>query len=212
MLHCAVADAAAIVERVGSSELQKLIRQLLEIGQTEIAQYDGVITQQHPDGFVAIFGAQTVHEDDGRRAILAALAIQRQSAALAADELRIGIDAGPLVVSRVAGARETSYTAVGDTLRAADLLHQFAAPGVILISDATWRTVDRYIAAAEVSPAPPGQRAYRVIGRLQRPAGVTGRSRRTLVPFIGRRTRDGDPRTPGPAGARRQRAGREHRR
>ena len=141
-LHCAVADAAAIVERDGSSELQKLIRQLLEIGQTEIAQYDGVITQQHPNGFVAIFGAQTVHEDDGRRAILAALAIQRQSAALAL-ELRIGIDAGPLVVSRIAGARETNYTVVGDTMRAADLLHQFAAPGVILISHAVWRTVDR---------------------------------------------------------------------
>ena len=183
-LHCAVADAAAIVERVGSIELQTLIRQLLAIGQTEIAQYDGVIIQRHTDGFVAIFGAQAVHEDDGRRAILAALAIQRQSAALALD-LRIGIDAGPLLVCRAAGAGETSYTAVGDAIRVADLLHQFAAPGAILISQVVWRAVDRHIAAAEVSPAPPGQRAYRVTGRLQRPAGVWP-PRRTLVPFIGR--------------------------
>ena len=44
-----------------------------------IGRYEGVVCQRHPDGFVALFGAPGVHEDDARRAILAALAIQHRS-------------------------------------------------------------------------------------------------------------------------------------
>jgi DNA-binding winged helix-turn-helix (wHTH) protein/tetratricopeptide (TPR) repeat protein len=184
VLRCAIADAADVVERIGSGAMQDLTRRLIEVSEAELNQYEGVISQRHSDGFVALCGAHAVHEDDGRRAILAALAIQRHAKDMGID-LRMGIDVGPLVISRTATAAQVTYSAVGEAVREADLLHQFAPPGAILISEATWRAVERHIAADEVSPAPPGQRAYRVTGVLRKPTGVCS-PRRALIPFIGR--------------------------
>lgn len=193
VMHCAVADAAGIVERNGSALMHEVMDRVLDIAEDEITRYEGVISQRHADGFVAVFGAEVVHEDDGRRAILAGLALQRRASGLGlatgSDEqrldLRIGIHVGQLIISRVAGAQHTEYSAVGETMRTADLLHQFATPGTILISELIWRTADRHIAAEEMVPAPPGQRAFRVIGPLRTGVGVRP-PRRTLVPFRGR--------------------------
>ena len=192
-MHCAVADAAGIVERNGSASMHEVMDRVLDAAEEEISRYEGVISQRHADGLVAVFGAEVSHEDDGRRAILAGLTLQRRVSGLGlatgSDEprldLRIGIHVGPLVITRVAGARDTEYSAVGETMRTADLLHQFAVPGTILISEPIWRTVDRHIAAEEMVPAPPGQRAFRVIGPLRTQAGVRP-PRPTVVPFRGR--------------------------
>ena len=193
VMHCAVADAAGIVERNGSASMHEVMDRVLDAAEDEISRYEGVISQRHADGLVAVFGAEVSHEDDGRRAILAGLTLQRRVSGLGlatgSDEprldLRIGIHVGPLVITRVAGARDTEYSAVGETMRTADLLHQFAVPGTILISEPIWRTVDRHIAAEEMVPAPPGQRAFRVIGPLRTEAGVRP-PRPTVVPFRGR--------------------------
>ena len=184
VLHCAVADAGAIVERIGSGRMQDVMTQLVEHSEAAVAAYDGVIGQRHPDGFVAFFGAEAVHEDDGRRAVLAALAIAQRAAELTLH-LRIGVGAGPVVVTRAAAAGRTSYSAVGETLRTADLLQQFATPGTILVSEAIYRAIDRYIVAEEATPVPPGTHAFRVTGTL-RTSSAEWPSRRTLVPFIGR--------------------------
>jgi DNA-binding winged helix-turn-helix (wHTH) protein/tetratricopeptide (TPR) repeat protein len=193
VMYCAVADAAVIVERHGSATMHDVMDRVLAIAEDDISRYAGIISRRHADGFVAVFGAAVVHEDDGRRAILAGLALERRISRLdlpgGSDEpplaLRIGIDAGPLVISRVADAQHTEYSAVGETMRAADVLHQFARPGTILISEPVWRTADRHVAAEEVLPAPAGLRAFRVVGPLRAGAGVR-QPRRALVPFRGR--------------------------
>jgi DNA-binding winged helix-turn-helix (wHTH) protein/tetratricopeptide (TPR) repeat protein len=183
VLHCALADAAGIVERDGSVALQDVVRRLYDIADAEVARYQGVVAERHPDGFVAFFGADAAHEDDATRAVLAALAIGRRAAELTVD-LRVGIGAGSLVVTRTAAA-PASYSAVGDALRRADLLAQFAPPGSILVSEGTLRAIERHFAAEEVTPAPPGHRAFRVVGPLRKMAGVRP-SRRSFAPFIGR--------------------------
>ena len=113
VLHCGVANASDIAERLGSVEMHQVIDQLLLVAQEEVDRYDGVITEKHADGFVAVFGAREVHEDDARRAILTALGIGRRISALAtlpatADErlaLKTGITTGPLVINRVTDRR-----------------------------------------------------------------------------------------------------------
>ncbi len=191
VLHSGVANASDIAERLGSVEMHQLIDRMLLLAQEEVARYDGVITEKRADGFVAVFGAREVHEDDARRAILTALGIGRRIGALAnvpsdADEavaLKTGITTGPLVINRVTAGEHVEYKVVGDALRTAALLQEFAEPGVVLISDTTERAV-----AGHVHTEPAGQvgrsSAFRVTGL--RPHAQTMVSGRVLGTFIGR--------------------------
>ena len=100
--------------------------------------------------------------------------------------MRIGIDTGPVVVSRRADDRGVDYSAVGETMRVAELLQQLAEPGAILISDATRRAVEGYVTLERTIGETGGVAAFRVTGaapaRLARPP----RFMRTLAPFVGR--------------------------
>ena len=125
VLHCGLANASDVAERLGSVEMHGLIEHLHALADEEVTRYEGVITQKHPDGFVAVFGAREVHEDDARRAILTAIGIDRRVRDLAApsvadDEriaLKTGITTGPLVINRVTEQERVAYVAVGDALR-----------------------------------------------------------------------------------------------
>jgi DNA-binding winged helix-turn-helix (wHTH) protein/tetratricopeptide (TPR) repeat protein len=150
VLHCALADAQALAERLGSIEMYRFVERIGTAAQEEAARYGGVITQRLADGFVAIFGAREVHEDDAQRAILTARAIERRLVdfnRVAVDDdaiaLTMGIATGPLVINRVTDDRGVRYVAVGDTLRAATALQQSSAPGSIALSDATRRATEK---------------------------------------------------------------------
>jgi serine/threonine protein kinase/class 3 adenylate cyclase/tetratricopeptide (TPR) repeat protein len=192
VLHCGVANASDVAERLGSVEMHELIGQLHTLAQEEVARYDGVITQKHPDGFVAVFGAREVHEDDARRAVLAALGIDRRvrglSTSSSTDEepvaVKTGITTGPLVINRVTDGEHVAYVAVGDALRTADLLQQFAEPGAILINDTTERAVSRHVRTEPVGQVGRSA-AFRVTG-LRPQAQSLSQAGRILGTFIGR--------------------------
>jgi DNA-binding winged helix-turn-helix (wHTH) protein/tetratricopeptide (TPR) repeat protein len=194
VLHCGVANAAVLAERLGPERLDGLLTELAGIAADETGRYEGVLRRTRADAFEAVFGARIVHEDDPWRAILTALAIKRGLARLVPEQtrdeeqpiVRIGIDTGPVVVSRRADDHGVEYSAVGETMRVADLLHQLAEPGAILISDATRRAVEGYVALERTTIETGGAAAFRVTGaapaRLTRPP----RLMRTLAPFVGR--------------------------
>jgi DNA-binding winged helix-turn-helix (wHTH) protein/tetratricopeptide (TPR) repeat protein len=194
VLDCRIANAAAVVERLGPVAAQELTRDLLKMAAEELDRYGGVITERHADGFVALVGAAIVHEDDSRRAVLAALDIQRRFGRLAAPELnqdeplklRIGISTGGLVVTRAGSHAAVEYAAVGDPARVADLLQQLAAPGMTLISDTTRRAVDGYIETVPSGSHGAGGPVFRVVGLLCRTDARSARFARTLAPFVGR--------------------------
>lgn len=195
VLDCRVANAAGLIERMGPGPMQQLIRAFLTIAEEEIHKYEGLINVRHSDGFVALFGAPAVHEDDSRRAVLAALAIQDRFRRLsppesAADdplELRIGVGTGPLVVTRTGHDRGVEYAAVGDAARVADLLQQMAEPGMVLISESTRRVVGSYVEAIPSGIHVAGGVAHRVVGPLPMTTSRPRRFARTLAPFVGRR-------------------------
>src|SRR6185503_7475631 len=138
----------------------------------ELGRYGGVITERRVDGFVALFGAPVVHEDDGRRAVLAALGIQQRFGRLAALEsnqdepinLRIGLGTGVLVVTRTASYAEVEYAAVGEPIRVAHLLQQIASPGMVLIGDTTRRAVDGDIDTVPSGSHEAAGAVFRVVG------------------------------------------------
>lgn len=192
VLHCGIANAGEVAERIGSVEMHHFIDKMLALAQEEVGRYDGVVTQTHPDGFIALFGAREVHEDDARRAILAALGIERRIGDLmppsSPDEeriaVKIGITTGPLVINRVTDQERVNYVAVGDALGAADLLHQFAEPAAVLISDTTQRAVEKHVRTEPVGRI--GRwTAFRVTG-LRPEAPSASQAGRALGTFIGR--------------------------
>jgi DNA-binding winged helix-turn-helix (wHTH) protein/tetratricopeptide (TPR) repeat protein len=190
VLHCGLANAAALAERLGLDGLQELMATLTGLASEEIDRFEGVLLERHPDRLVALFGARVVHEDDARRALLAALGIRRRLPELrppaAGDEepplVRVALHTGPVVVSRRAGDRGPEYSAVGDTLRTGELLEQLADPDAVLISEATRRLVEGYVEAepAAVDATVTGVAAFRVVGLAPRP-------KRILAEFVGRR-------------------------
>src|SRR5208283_2726347 len=95
-------------------------------------------------------GAPVAHEDAPRRAVHAALAIQRVLADYAKSSekhqgpelvMRIGINTGLVVVGKIGDDLRMEYTAIGDTVNLAARLQQSARPGAVMISEATHKLV-----------------------------------------------------------------------
>ena len=91
---------------------------------------------------MALFGAPIAHEDSPRRAVHAALGIQRRVREYAASarrrsagsrwSMRIGLNTGPVVVGSIGDDLRMDYTAVGDTTNLAARMQQIARPGSVV--------------------------------------------------------------------------------
>src|SRR5919197_5160369 len=100
--------------------------------------YDGQVIQLAGDGFLALFGAPTAHEDDPERATLAGLGIIDEITAYSravAEEwqiedfaVRVGIETGLAVLGPVGGGGMIAYGAAGDVLNTAPRLQAAAEP------------------------------------------------------------------------------------
>ena len=77
VLFCDIANSTALAERVGPERMHGLLNGFFELALGEVHRYEGTINQFLGDGFMALFGAPLAHEDDARRAVLAALQIRR---------------------------------------------------------------------------------------------------------------------------------------
>ena len=124
VLFCDVVNSTALAERVGSESMHSLLNRFFDLALTEVHRYEGTINQFLGDGFMALFGAPLAHEDHARRAVLAALSIQRgvrdrqaeiAGATTATLAVRIGMNTGPVVVGKIGDNLRMDYTAVGDT-------------------------------------------------------------------------------------------------
>ncbi len=196
VLFCDLANSTALAERIGAEAMHGLLNRFFDLALAEVHRYEGTINQFLGDGFMALFGAPIAHEDHARRAALAALGIQRalrerEESAEEEIEARIGLNTGPVVVGTIGDNLRMDYTAVGDTTNLAARLQQHAAPGAILLSEATGRLVRGYV---RLEPLPPLQvkgkteavGAFRILGLGTRRSPLDGREDRPLSPFVGR--------------------------
>src|SRR5215510_3051718 len=159
VLFCDLANSTPIAERLGPEHMHTLLNRFFELALDGVHRYEGTINQFLGDGFMALFGAPLAHEDHARRAVLAALALQR---ALKDAELgqpygvecafRMGLNSGLVVVGSIGDNLRMDYSAVGDTTNLAARLQQVAEPGTILVSDATSRLVQGYIRVEALPP------------------------------------------------------------
>ena len=104
--------------------------------------FGGEIEKFIGDGIVATFNGRGDQPDHAVRASRAALALQREVAALAEEHpdwprLRIGVNSGEAVVHEVGGEGHVAYTMVGDTVNTGSRLEGLAPPGGVLIGAQT---------------------------------------------------------------------------
>lgn len=114
--------------------------------QRELYRFEGAVNKLNVDekgaALLAAFGLPPLaHEDDARRGVAAALAMQRRLRDLGFD-VSIGVATGRVFCGVFGGARRREYTLLGDTVNRAARLMQTAV-GDILCDDATRRAAER---------------------------------------------------------------------
>ena len=200
VLFCDIANSTGLADRIGPEAMHDLLDRFFELCLSEVHRYEGTVNQFLGDGFMALFGAPVAHEDDARRAVLAALGIQRrlrerrsERARPGGDDLavRMGVNTGFVVVGRIGDNLRMDYTAIGDTTNLAARLQQLAEPGAILLGETTHRMLHGATRAERLAPVQVKGKAepvtaYRLVGLAPRRSPVEERDARTLAEFVGR--------------------------
>ena len=197
VLFCDIANSTALAERIGAEAMHALLNKFFEFALGELHRYECTINQFGGDGFMAL--APVAHEDHARRAVLAALAIQRalperrtQLGAGGAElAVRIGVNTGPVIVGAIGDNLRMDYTAVADTTNLAARLQQHAEPGGILISEATYHLVrddfqTELLAPVTIKGKSEPIVSYKVLASVPRRSPLRGLGERPLSGFVGR--------------------------
>ena len=189
----------AISEKLDPEDLSEIVRRGFALVTEEIHRFEGTINQYTGDGLMALFGAPIAHEDAPRRAVHAALGIQRAlrdyAATLERDrglkfQMRIGINTGIVMVGQIGTDLKMEYTAIGDTTNLASRLQSLARPGSVLISETTYKAIagffeTRSMGELEVKGHTP-VRAFEVVRAHGRRARLDIAVERGLTPLVGR--------------------------
>jgi class 3 adenylate cyclase/tetratricopeptide (TPR) repeat protein len=199
VLFADVANFTTLAEQLDPEVVHEIMDRCFERITAEVHRFEGTINQYTGDGVMALFGAPIAHEDGPRRAVHAALGIQRAlreyGQELQAErglllQMRIGINTGPVVVAKIGDDLRMDYTAVGDTTNLAARLQQLARPGSVIISEATHRLVAGFFETLDLGEVPVKGRAPARTFEVLRPRGRRARLdvaiERGLTPLVGR--------------------------
>jgi class 3 adenylate cyclase/predicted ATPase len=161
-----------------------------------VRRWEGHIAKYMGDGILAYFGYPRAHEDDAERAVRAALALVTAVAGLAAGgrplATRVGIATGRVVVGDLIGDEEARERAVvGDTPNLAARFQALAAPGQVLIGDATRRLLGlgfelQDLGRRVLHGVPEPVAVFAVLGERATPSRFEARSGPSLLPMVGR--------------------------
>jgi adenylate cyclase len=135
-----------LAEVLPPEKLVAAINGCFEVLDERIERYGGEIDKFLGDAVMATFGAPLAHDDDPRRAVLAALdmqsALSRLNARLRRQigcelEMRIGINTGVVLAGPIGSRRKRAFTVMGDAVNIAARLEHAAPVGGILVGEAT---------------------------------------------------------------------------
>ena len=169
-------------------DTRDLLSRYFELASEVVGRYGGTVEKFIGDAVMAVWGAPTAREDDAERSVRAGLelvdAVRTLGPGIAA---RAGVLTGEAAVTL--GATNQGMVA-GDLVNTASRLQSVAAPGTVLVGEATVRAADRAIVfepvgeqALKGKQAPvPAWRALRVVAER----GGRKRAETLEAPFVGR--------------------------
>jgi adenylate cyclase len=119
--------------------------------------HGGVVDKFIGDAVMAVFGAPNATGDEAVRAVAAARGMLAERARLNREaaqplEVRVGVATGEAVVGCMGASHRLDYTVVGPHVNLAARLCALAAPGQVLIDEATYAAA---AVGAHAQPLPP---------------------------------------------------------
>ncbi|MDH4334355.1 MAG: AAA family ATPase [Chloroflexota bacterium] len=178
-------------EERDAEDTRELLTRYFDVARSVIERHGGTVEKFIGDAVMAVWGAPTAHEDDAERAVRAALelvaAVPGIADGSAAIQARAGVLTGEAAVT--IGATNQGMVA-GDLVNTASRLQSAAAPGTVLVGEATYHAASTSIAfepageqtmKGKAAPVP----AWRAIAVVARRGG-SGRSELLEPPFVGR--------------------------
>jgi class 3 adenylate cyclase/tetratricopeptide (TPR) repeat protein len=145
VLFCDVVGSTALGESTDPEALRALLARYFERMKGVVEEHGGSVEKFIGDAVMAVFGVPAVHEDDALRACRAAVEMREAFSGLGIEG-RIGVSTGEVVT----GTEERLAT--GDALNVAARLQQAAAPGEVLIAEATLALVAEAVDVEALEP------------------------------------------------------------
>lgn len=145
VLFADIRGFSTIAERMSPDAIAHLLTEYFSEMVDVIFEHGGALDKFIGDAVMALWGTPFARESDPRRALDAAMAMQRAVEALNARwtaagrpaiGIGIGINRGEVFVGNIGSLRRLEYTVIGDAVNVAQRLSGAAAAGDILMSEA----------------------------------------------------------------------------
>ncbi len=200
VMFCDLVESTALVGQLDPEDWRDLVRAYQTTCAAVIHRFEGYIAQYLGDGLLVYFGYPQAHEDDAQRAVRAGLGLLEAMDALRLRvereqglrlAVRVGIYTGLVVVGGIGGEGRYEQLALGDTPHIAARIQGVAAPGTMVIGNATYRLVQDHFDCQELGlqtlrGVPVPMMLYRVLGEHQEPGRFNAADTRLFTPLVGR--------------------------
>jgi class 3 adenylate cyclase len=202
VLFADLKGSTELIRALDPEQARAILDPALHAMMEAVHRYEGTVNQVLGDGIMALFGAPLAHEDHAARACYAALAMQ-ESLRRYADEvrrahglmvqMRVGLNAGEVVVRAIGNDLHMDYSAVGLTTVLAARMEQLATPGSILLTAATLRLVEGLVQVTPLGPVPvkgvdEPVEVFELVGASAIRRRLQAAVARGLTRFVGRQT------------------------
>jgi class 3 adenylate cyclase len=202
VLFADIKDSTELIRGLDPEAAQQLLDPAIHHMMDAVHRFEGTVNQVLGDGIMALFGAPIAHEDHALRACYAALAMQAAMRSYTEEvrrlhglelRIRVGLNAGEVVVRAIGNDLHMDYSAVGETTHLAARMEQMALPGTIRLTAATLRLVEGLVQVTALGPVPVKGLVEPVevfeltgVGGIRRRLQAT--AARGLTRFVGRQT------------------------
>lgn len=195
-LFCDLVGSTRLATMLDPEDLRDVIQSYQRACTEMIRSHGGHIAYSQGDGLMAYFGFPLAAEDDPERSIRAGLELCEKVAHLATASpeplrVRVGIATGIVVIGDAEGSDVAGAIVVGETPNLAARLQQAAAPGEVIVAEATRRlggAMFEYESRGALEfkgfadPVP----VYRVIGESAAPSRFEAQATGGLNAIVGR--------------------------
>ncbi len=200
VLFADLKDSTELIRGLDPEAAQQLLDPAIHHMMDAVHRFEGTVNQVLGDGIMALFGAPIAHEDHALRACYAALAMQAAMRAYTDTvrrtrglelRMRVGLNAGEVVVRAIGNDLHMDYSAVGETTHLAARMEQLATPGTIHLSAATLRLVEGLVQVTPLGPVPvkgleEPVEVFELVGASPLRRRLQAAAARGLTPFVGR--------------------------
>jgi len=196
MLMSDLRGFSAMAERLAPEQVVRVINNYLGTMADVVLAHDGTIDEFVGDSVLGFFGAPVAREDDARRAVACALAMQKgmervnarnRDEGLPGVEMGIAVHTGDVVVGNIGSERRAKYGAVGSHVNLTARIEGYTCGGQVLISEKTLREAGEGVLtggtlSVRAKGFPEPVRVHDLLGLEEAPALHLDRRPETLWP------------------------------